>query len=314
MYKIENWNRQYDSLVHIGRDGTIKNDVVIKPNEKFIIEEDNKRNFTDEQIKIISSKSELKRYTTDLGGYIHMCYINNELLFNKLNIDRANISRLIYLATYIDYNDKQENLIIDKDKFNQDYPMTRKDIQYKLKLSDVSFRRFMSDIKKANLVYEVDKKIYMNPEYFSRGKSNFENKNYTRIFINPTRILYENSTPRQHKQLSYIFQLIPFADYELNIICENPNEPDFRKIKRLNLEKICKMLGLSTEARQMRNFRNELLKFYIQIGGCKYYFLSYAKILNGYGIKDYFTINPKISWAGKNTDILRDIIDICYFE
>ena len=46
MHKIENWNRQYDSIIHIGKDGTIKEDLVIKPNEKVVIQEDNKRNLT----------------------------------------------------------------------------------------------------------------------------------------------------------------------------------------------------------------------------------------------------------------------------
>lgn len=38
MHKIENWNRQYDSIIHIGKDGTIKEDLVIKPNEKVVIQ------------------------------------------------------------------------------------------------------------------------------------------------------------------------------------------------------------------------------------------------------------------------------------
>lgn len=313
MHKIENWNRQYDSIIHIGKDGTIKEDLVIKPNEKVVIQEDNKRNLTNEQIDIISSKSELKRYTTDLGGYIHMCYINNELLFNRLDIDKANISRLIYLATYIDYNDRQENLLIDCDKFNQEYPMTRRDIQYKLKLSDVSFRRFMADMKRINLIYEVNKKIYMNPDYFSKGKSSFKNKDYTRIFIDTTRTLYEGSSPRQHKQLSYIFQLIPFIHYETNIICRNPNSMDLRNCGKMSLLEICKLLGISCESSNASRLESDLLKFTIAKDGEKFHIFKRVIVKGGNGKFDYFVINPQVVWSGKNLNRAKETIECCFF-
>ena len=61
-----------------------------------------KPELTPKQKALLKNKTELTLYSEELGGYIHMYYVSNELLFNKVNIERANISRLIYLATYID--------------------------------------------------------------------------------------------------------------------------------------------------------------------------------------------------------------------
>lgn len=101
-----------------------------------------KPELTPKQKALLKNKTELTLYSEELGGYIHMYYVSNELLFNKVNIERANISRLIYLATYIDYNDRQENLLIKYSQCKEIEPMTRKDIKEKLGLKDTALNHF----------------------------------------------------------------------------------------------------------------------------------------------------------------------------
>lgn len=296
----------------IDENGNVLEHKVIKKGEEVKITKDNK--LTPKQKRLLNYKSELKKFSESLGGYIHMSYVKNELLFNKLDIDRANISRLIYLSTYIDYNDRQENLLIKHGQHKQIEAMTRADIKKILKLSDRAFINFLNDMKKNNLLYEANKKFYISNDYFSKGDCNFNKKEYTRIYIDTTRMLYESCSSRQHKQLSYIYQLVPYMNYELNILCSNPFETDFTKINKLSLKDICELLEVSTESRSMRKLRDELLKFYITIDGNKYYFLSYARILNGYGLKDYFVINPQIVWGGRNIEQVKETIQVCFFN
>lgn len=80
----------------------------IKPNETVRVV----KNLTPQQIAIINQKDELKEHCRELGGFIHVCYVKNELLFNNLNLTRPTITRLIYLATYIDYNNRDSNLLV----------------------------------------------------------------------------------------------------------------------------------------------------------------------------------------------------------
>lgn len=307
---IENWNREQDTIIRIKPSGEIIEDKVIKNNEDFTIG----RRLTESQINYLRYKNELQKFTSYLGGYIHMNYVNNELLFNKLNIDTANISRLIYLSTFIEYSNKEENMLVITKQYNQRVPMTKVDMKKLLKLSDRTFFRFFNDMCENNLIYSANDCLYMNPDYFSKGDCNFNQKEYTRIFIDTTRLLYEGCTPRQHKYLSYIYQLTPYMNYELNILCSNPQETDFYKIDKLSLLQICELLNMSTDKANMRKLRNELLKFNVAMDGVKYSMLSYVKIMNGYGCKDYFVINPTIVWGGSNTNLVQDTLRSCFFN
>ncbi|WP_250675288.1 hypothetical protein LZ906_017835 (plasmid) [Paraclostridium ghonii] len=304
-------NKKYNRLLEYNDKNEIVGSYLREVNSEVIYI---KKELSEKQRKFLNNKSELHKYSEKLGGYINMCYVRNKLLFNELNIDKANISRLIYLATYIDYNNRQENLLIKHGKNYKIEPMARADIKKVLGLGDTVFKSFMSDMRNNNLLFEANNKFYISNDYFSKGKCNFNNKEYTRIYINTTRMLFENCTSRQHKQLSYIYQLIPFMNYELNIICKNPSETDFYKLEKLSLLQICELLGVSTDKDNMRKFRNDLLKFYVKMEEKKYYFLSYARILNGHGLKDYFVVNPQITWGGKDMRQIKETIQVCFFE
>lgn len=270
-----------------------------------------KKTLTAQQQKILNQKNELKKYCNERGGFIQMLCIRNNLLFNELEIEKQNISRIIYLATFIDYNTNQENLLI---KHGQNYkiePMNKIDIQNKLKLKGDPFRAFMQDVKKNELLFEVDGKFYLSNKYFTKGKSNFRTKEYTRIFIKPVQYLYEHTTPRQHGALSYVYQLIPYMNYETNIICSNPLETDFCKLNKMSLKEVCSMLGLKADRKAVYRLKETLSKFYIKVDNQKYYVFAYA-VING--SVDYYVVNPLVIWGGSNTDNLKEVIKLCFFK
>lgn len=305
--------KEYDRLYRETPEGESIPVGVLGKNEEVIIQK-KKKELTPKQKKLFKDKTELTKYSENLGGYVNMSYVRNELLFSKVDIDRANITRLIYLSTFIDYNTRQENLLVKHGKDYKIEPLTKSDIKKILGLGDTAFKSFLANVKKVNLIYEVDKKFYISPDYFTKGKVKFEGKDYARVFINTTRFLYENSNPKQHKQLSYIFQLVPYMNYELNILCYNPQERNFYELDKINLKQVCEILGVDTERRNMNKLKNELLKFKVNVNDTEYPFLSYAKIQNVNGSKDYFVINPQVVWQGKDTDRVKDTINLCFFD
>ena len=44
------------------------------------------KDLTPEQIAIINQQDELKSHYKNLGGFVNVCYVKNELLFNKLQL------------------------------------------------------------------------------------------------------------------------------------------------------------------------------------------------------------------------------------
>ncbi|HBE9638627.1 TPA: hypothetical protein KRN26_002399 [Clostridioides difficile] len=273
-----------------------------------------KKSFSPEQRAIINNKKELPYHNFKLGGFVFCTYVKNELLFNEVNISKANISRLIYLATYLNYNTGEENLLVRYSQFKEMIPIDRKNMREILNLKDRAFRNFLADVKKCELLYESNNKFYINPKYFTKGIPNFENKEYTRIYINTSRFLFEHCTPRQHKQLSYIYQLIPYIHFESNILCLNPHETDISKIKKISLYKICQLLNISTIKQDMNKFKKELLRFYIKVEDDKYYFFKYVIVEGNNKNTDYFIINPCVIWKGKNLNLAKKTIDLCFFN
>ena len=299
----------YKKIYTEDANGNIEYAGVMKDSEDIKIIKKN----SDEQNKAIKRKDDLGSYASELGGFIHMLIINNELLFNNVGIDRSNISRLIYLATYIDYNDREENVLVKHGKNNTLEYLTKKDIKEIMGLSKTTFNDFIRDLKENELLFEANDKYYITTKYFSKGKSNFDKRKYTRVFIKTTRDLYKGCSTRQHSKLSYVFQLIPFLNYETNILCSNPNEINRDDLNRLTLSDICKLLGLSTDAKSMNRFEHDLYKIYIAIDGIKYYMFTRV-ITKGEYHNDYFVINPNIIWNGSNIDNTKETIKWMYFK
>ena len=272
------------------------------------------KEITPQQKLFLSNKDALSRHNKQLGGFVQVCYVKNQLLFNDLNLNQATISRFLYLATYIDYNDREENVLVKYTKNNKIEYMNKRDVKYLLNLGDTAFKSFYKEIKEKELLFEANGKIYLNPVYVNKGKSNFKDKEYARMFIDTTRELYENCKPRQHKHLSYVYQLLPFLHYETNILCKNPEEIDINKLDKLHFTDICRMLNLSNDKKTMDKLKRDLFKFYITRDGEKYYFLSYVTIRQEIGTRSYYVVNPYVVWKGKNLQVAKDIIGFLTLE
>lgn len=292
--------------------GNIIKTMIIKNNEDVGVF-DKKRNLTDTQIKYINNKTCKSEYDKELGGYIHMAYVKNELLFNKFGLDRASISRLIYLATYLDYNSNNEGVLVKYSQFKEIIPLTREEIFKMLGLSERAFIMFLEDVKSCKLLYVYDKKFYLNTDYFNKGDCNFNNKEYTRIYIDTTRNLYENSSPRNHKRLSYIFQLIPKLHHETNILLHNPMVVHIENENKMTLKDVCDFLKVSYDKGNGRKILKELLKFNVKINGMTTYLFKYVTV-EGYKSKnDYFVVNPQVIWSGNNVESVKNILEKLFF-
>ena len=98
---IPEFKRQYDSLIRIDRNGKIINDKVIKDNEYFTIHS-KKKEYTPQQIHFLNQSNEFKKHCDSLGGYIHMIYCKNEILFNNVDIDKAKPTNSEFIAMIAD--------------------------------------------------------------------------------------------------------------------------------------------------------------------------------------------------------------------
>jgi hypothetical protein len=240
-----------------------------------------------------------------------MIYCKDDILFNRINIDKANISRIIYLATYLDYNNRNEGQLVINKQNNKIVPMDRATVKGVLKLNDSTFKRFLKDVRENNLLYEIDKRYYINTEYFNKGNINgLPNDNsYCRLFISTIQDLYEISPTSKHKVLANIFQLIPYIHYSSNIICHNPN-CDKIEINSMSLEEIGVKLKISNDKGNLSKFKRELESFIINIDGRDCRIFKHVRLTD----KNFFVVNPYVIYSGDNVDQLKEIMDTYFFS
>lgn len=324
-------NRQYDRHIVINERTKEQTTLLVARGEEILMPVKSS-DLTDNQKKFLEKRTQLQKLVAkELGEFIHMSYIKNEILYNELNITDSNIARIIYLSTFlcfsynkfavIEKNRVRYTLLVhdSKHKTESKQPLTKKDIQEILKLKGTTFKVFFKEMIENNILLEDNKKIYINNSYFKKGSATVDlvnkDKNYTRLFIDVTRVLYEGCTKAtEHRKLSKAFQLIPLAHKELNRLCYNPTVSNIEEITTIDIEGIAKQLKVSTDRSNLKKLEKELLSIKIIKGDYEYPFI--AKINESTSEHEivYYVINPNISWRGNREDMLLLLLEQSVFK
>lgn len=159
-----------------------------------------------------------------------------------LNISPSSLTRIIYLSTYINY----DNVLTYYGK-----PMTRNEMIELLGLSEREFIYFTNEMRDSGILEFVDDRIIISNKVFGKGRlpevftnGNEEDNLFAiRLYQKTVRNLYKRATPRSHKTLSYLFQMIPYINRQYNILCYNPLETDHEQIQPMLLNDYCKVIG-----------------------------------------------------------------------
>ena len=249
------------------------------------------------QINRINELTDFKKFTKEMGGFIHLIYVKSELLFKDI-IDGATISRFLYLATYIDWNNKEENVL----KMDSGEYMSKRDMCYILKISNDTFKRMYKELLDNNLIFEANDKIYISNEYISKGKikkNSLEGKDYCRLFIKPVREIYENCSTSQHKTLAIIYKLLPYINFYTNIFTHNRYESETSNLQYMDINDILNILGIPDTKSNRNKVRDKLMSFYIYHQGVKYRIFSETEVKKGNKI---LIINPLLTWSTEDLE------------
>ena len=156
----------------------------------------------------------------------------------NLGVSGLDIVRLMYLSTYLDY---QNVLRIDKTRAIKltDFPSL-------LDISERSAKYFISALKRNNIMFQDENgNLQLNSKIFYRGKVK-KPKEYEiqtiRIYIETVRSLYLNTSKNERNRLLYVFKLIPYINRFNNIVCKNVFEANIDNIERLTLEEFCNVI------------------------------------------------------------------------
>ncbi len=247
---------------------------------------------------------EFKQYSKkELGSFIFIIYkIYESINRHEEILTPSDLTRLIYIATYINYNGY---LMTDNNKY-----IDKIILKDKMNLSSKAFNNLFNKLVELEiLTMPQNNLIKMNEDYFKKGKITEDDKieklnggwTQSRLFIQNVRYLYENTPSRQHKLLSIIFKLIPYMNFRWNIICSNPLEEELEKVNSFNLTEIATLLNY--DKRQIMNLKQELSKLKTIDD------LSVFTFIINYETR--IIINPRVIYHGSNYEDVKVIDYLC---
>jgi hypothetical protein len=210
----------------------------------------------------------------------------------ELDMPRQYLFRFTYLCTYLDYDGKLKIMVNGRKK-----SITEKELQEILMLSERETRNTKNALIRYGLIIiNEDKTISVNPKYAIKGEVKRKKlRRCARIMQDGIREIYKSSKPIEHKRLGLLIQILPYVNYNYNIICFNPEEGDKDEITPMDLKDLCKITGYDEKNR--RKLKNELLK--ITVGGTPV--IAVTEIYKGHAI----SVNPRIYYKGDNSRALE---------
>jgi len=159
---------------------------------------------------IESNKTDIQKWNDKNGGFIFSLFRYNKCLFNDINILQEDIFKLFYISTYL--------------KYDNYLTINRKDMRDLLGMSRERFDKFFNKMINLHILIKEDKLLKINNLFLSKGALEKKIKQYndfTRVYIDSIRFLYENNHIRKHSQIGALFKLIPYMHRENNILCFN---------------------------------------------------------------------------------------------
>ena len=279
---------EYGEIISSDIIGTYDDIKYIKPPKEGSKEKHYKKN-----------EEKMGKMSQELGGFYFMLYFENNELFDG-RIDEKHISRLIYLATYLDY---ENNRLVERVGRSNEV-LTEKDVKAKLNLDKKTYRAFMDEVIAKNLLTFNDDGIYLSERFFCKGKCPKDGRQFSRVYVSTVRQLYLQTIPKQHKTLSYLFKLLPYCDLEYNVITKHPNKEDAMKY-RMNKVDVAGLLNV--EYKTYINIEKALENLEITVMGEDYYVLCSVTVKCGKEKKEFYAVNPLLFNSGNNIDKLQNV-------
>lgn len=168
----------------------------------------------------------LNRFEHRRRNFVWFNYNINELTDKGFN--KADIFRIFYLATFIDYSNM---LRCDNHKWTKD------DIKKELRLPDKTFYRFFNKLIQNEILFENPNGNYrVNDKYFYKG--NVRKGWSPRVYCDKLQQIYRNAKTADHTRLGCGFAIMPCVNLKYNIVCNNPLEFELDKIEPLRITDI----------------------------------------------------------------------------
>ena len=229
--------------------------------------------------------------------------------FNFVSIDAnfsalspADLAKLIYLSTYLEYGSGD---LCSRSKRR----LTANDLPNKLGISRAQANRFLY-ASKSYLIIDEDGYLSLDNRTFIFGalRQNSDRAIYQKLYRDSVRKLYKATPVSKHKQLGYVFQMLPYINKEYNILCSNIYETELSEIDAMTVSEFCEIIGYS-KANASRLVK-EYSKITFPVEGRQEHFCAF--VYSGGSANDMrIYVNPHILYNGSNAHLIEILSVFC---
>ena len=214
-------------------------------------------------------------------------------------LDPAHMTRLIYLATYLNF----EGCLV---RHYPTQPITKAMLPDVLNISRSAAHEFYRAVIDKYL-FDNEGILYMPKEFCFRGEMR-GNAKWHKFFIAAVRELYRKTPATQHKRLGYVFKLLPYINREYNAICWNPDEQDMGKIEWMSLDDFCKLNGYSIN--QRARLLNEYKRLTFPTEDGEQVFCAFVT-RGGDMDTAKIVVNPNVLYHGRHLESVEMLGEFC---
>ncbi|WP_338452319.1 hypothetical protein R4Z09_10800 [Niallia oryzisoli] len=199
---------------------------------------------TPNQVRALKAVDALSEHEIENGKFIFAFFQQARSMEERFpTLTKQDVARLMFIGTYVSWGTNR----LQSDNGKKHY--TKKDLQELVEMSGKRFNELFKRLKDENVISEAETgELFVNPTIFYRGdlkkhEYDISNLQHTRLFKKTVRDLYEQFKGRRLGQLSTIYSILPFLNFNTNIVCFNPEETAEGLIRPMNLENLSALLG-----------------------------------------------------------------------
>lgn len=250
-----------------------------------------------EVIKGKQTVDHLAEHQTAHGGFVFAFFeayrsMNGRFPF----LSKSDLARLMFIGTYVSW--QTNHLVYDNGR-----PINKKKLGELLGMSRNAYATFYKSLIKNGILTESETGLMVDPSLFYRGDlsnapEQTKNLQYTRMFRKTIRDLYNMFNGRSIKKLSVVYEILPYVNFNYNIICHNPDEVQQEKIIPMTLAELAQKLGYADHRKLIRALR-EIKLDNVSVFG----FFSVERDSR----KKKVVVNPAVIYAGngKHLDAIK---------
>ena len=274
----------------------------LKPGDKIVT-----RKVTENQSNSYKHKQKLNKEMKEFiekndGAFVHLIFKYGTPIFRELekkapgSKSNTHVIRFMMLATCLTFGGKlfdSNNNRVKKSSLKNIWKTTSKN----------SINETYNLLIECGYIYEEDGFIMINEDIIIKGTiENFEELRkqdgrytYTRVFVDNLRDMFDNTEPKQRKQLASLFKALPYINFKYNVFCANPTETDETELEVLTWTDLARLCGY--EETNITRFKKDLMSLQI------YGFDVIADVKRNSGTT--IIVNPKVYYGGDDVEDVK---------